>query len=291
MTDATNAPGGDEPRAQHAPEPAVDPAPTAPLEAAQPTQPMAAAAAASALPAAGQPAPQPAPVGPGPFAPSPPGVPPAGFGQPVPARRGVRGLWREATSTTGGRVATIVAGVFAVIVVVGAIALGASAIGRMGGDDQRMPASAQANRVPGGTQGRQGLGPGQGRQGFGDGQDGNGRLGQDGGLGLFPGLGMLGNVLHGELVTGGSSGTTIVYQVGTVTAYTKGSSLAVKSSDGFATTYKVDSNSHLVGRSSTGITVGDTVRVIATKDGPTVTTVQIVGGQGTGTGLSNGSGA
>ncbi len=225
-----------------------------------------------------------------PFGPPPPGVHPAGFGQPVPPRRGIRGLWREATSTTGGRVATVIAAVFVLVVVLGAIGLGAVAIGRMGDNGGR--SSVVANRGQGNlpVPGRPGLGRGQGRPGFGDDEEGGaGRLPGLGG-GLARGLGPLGTILHGELVTGGSSGTTILYQVGTVTAYTKGSSLAVKSSDGFATTYKVDTNSHLVGSTSRGITVGDTVRVIATKAGPTVTTVQIVG-QGAGSGLSNGVGA
>ncbi len=283
---------------------------TAAFEPQQPTEPLApqvppGAAEAVAEPDAAQAqyAPVPsagAPAGAAaPFGSPPPGVPGAGFGLPVPPRRGIRGLWREATSTTGGRVATIIAAVFAAVVVVGAVGLGASAIGRMGGDDRRAVGPVQANRGQGGRPGQgpgqglgQGPGMGQGRRGFGDGPGGDAaRPGQDGGLGLMPGLGTLGNVLHGELVTGGSSGTTILYQVGTVTAYTKGSSLAVKSSDGFAASYQVNSNSHLVGNTSTGITVGDTVRVIATKDGPTVSTVQIVGRQGSSTDSSNGTGA
>ncbi len=138
--------------------------------------------------------------------------------------------------------------------------------------------------MPGYGDGRTGRGrPDDGAAPFGQRarpDDGNGLGGGRGQGGLPNGLGPmsgLGGILHGEFVTGASgSAATMLFQVGEVTAYTKGSSLAVRSSDGFATTYQVDAASRLVASSATSISVGDTVRVLATKDGPTVTTVQVV---------------
>jgi len=261
--------------------PAAETQPIPPAEVA-PTQPVPSVAAPGAA-APTQPAAQAAPVGP-----PPPGVPTMGYAAPAgPPRRGPSRLWHEATSTTGGRVATILAVVLAAVAVVAVIGLGAAAIGGL--HLQRTTSVARGN-------GPLGTGQGPGMRGFGDngtmpfdrqGQSNGGGTGRSfGGQGGLGGLGAaqgLGGILHGEFVTGGtgSSATTMLIQVGRVTAYTKGSSLAVTSSDGFAATYAINSSSRLVG-GGTGLTVGDQVRVIATKDGATVTTVQLLAGSGVG---------
>jgi hypothetical protein len=214
------------------------------------------------------------------YGPPPAGVPTAVYAAAAaPRRRGVRGLWREATATTGGRIATIVAAALAVVAVVGVIALGAAAIGRIG-DDRHTVGAAQADRGEGM--------PGPGGRSFGDGTGPFGQRAPGGrsgrvpgvqnGLGGLGGLPALGGLLHGEFVAQGSGSgtTTMLFQVGEVTAYTRGSSLAVRSSDGFATTYRVDANSHLVASAVSSVSVGDQVRVLARKDGPTVTMVQVV---------------
>lgn len=294
MTDSSTPRPDDDP-ASGPDTPSPEVAAASPEQAGAPTQPM---------PPAGAPTEPMPPAGAPPSSPPPPGVSVPAYAA-VP-HRGARGLWREATSTTGGRVATIVAAVLVALVVVAGIGLGAAAIGRLG-DDRRPVGAFRADRVQGmqgygdGRMGRDGRGQGQGGGPFGQqdqGQDGNGfgggpgdRRGRGGlpdGLGGLGGMSGLTGILHGEFVTGASgSATTMLFQVGEVTAYTKGSSLAVKSTDGFATTYQVDSGSRLVASSATSISVGDTVRVIATKDGPTVTMVQIVSAGG----LSGSSGA
>ena len=234
-----------------------------------------------------------------PFGP-PPVALPAAAAAVTPPRRGLRGLWREATSTTGGRIAAIVAATLGTLVIIGAIGFGAAAIGHAVND--RGAASVQGTKQ--GLQGQRRLqrrGQGQGQQGQGQqGQgQGNGRggLGMGGGRlgGVLPGMGngLLGEVLHGEFVTGANgSGTSMLYQVGQVTAYTKGSSLAVKSSDGFTATYSINASSKLVGSNGSPLVVGDQVRVLATKDGSTVTFVQLVGSaSGGSSGSSSGPGA
>ncbi len=224
------------------------------------------------------------PAGP-PFSP-----PPAGPAYAAPPGRRPGALWREATSTTGGRVATVLAGVLLALLVLAGVGLGAVAIGRLGHD--RGPVGAmqpgRGHGAPGpGRMDRGGDGSGDRMGPFGERrrpQDGDG-LGErrDPGAPLGGPGGMAGpsGILHGEFVTGSSgSSTRMLVQVGEVTAYTKGASLAVTSADGFATTYTIDSASRLVGSSATSIRVGDTVRVLATKRGPTVTTVQIVSAGG-----------
>ncbi len=117
------------------------------------------------------------------------------------------------------------------------------------------------------------MGPGQ----MGPGQMGPGQLGE--GNPTAPGRagmnGLLGNVLHGEVVIGGTTPKTVLYQVGQVTEFTAGSSLSVKSSDGFTATYALTADT--TGPAS-GLAKGATVRVLADKDGAKATRIMVVGG-------------
>lgn len=101
--------------------------------------------------------------------------------------------------------------------------------------------------------------------GRGQGGLGQGDLGQ-GGVGL-------GGVLHGEVVVGGATPKTVLYQTGEVTELTAGSSLTVKSTDGFSATYALTPTSIIP---TTGLAQGTTVRVIADKDGAKVTRLELV---------------
>jgi hypothetical protein len=105
--------------------------------------------------------------------------------------------------------------------------------------------------------------------------------GHHGGRGPLAGLGRagLGPPLHGELVVpkkDGGGNQTVVVQAGTVTAVS-GTSVAVRSTDGFAATYVVTSQTR-VGRDGakiTSIKTGASVRIAATKDGSTLTALMV----------------
>ena len=86
------------------------------------------------------------------------------------------------------------------------------------------------------------------------------------------GLG-LGAALHGEVVVGGATPKTILFQTGEVTDYTDGASIAVKSTDGFTATYALTPTSIAP---QVGLTQGQTVRVIAEKDGAKVMRIELV---------------
>jgi hypothetical protein len=95
----------------------------------------------------------------------------------------------------------------------------------------------------------------------------------------------LAGALHGEFVVQTQDGGTQTerLQSGSVTAVAAGS-LSVTSTDGFAATYVVGSDVDV-----SGVAVGDTVRVIATVDGDTVTATSVqsetdMSGQGAGAG-------
>ncbi|MBA3652747.1 MAG: hypothetical protein H0W70_00985 [Actinobacteria bacterium] len=99
-------------------------------------------------------------------------------------------------------------------------------------------------------------------------QAGPGRGGHGGPGGRHKGPGMGG--IHGEFVTAKQGGgyQTIATQVGEVTAVS-GSSVTVKSEDGFSKAYSVDDNT-MVNAGNNGIDdvkKGDTVHVMAIKDG------------------------
>jgi hypothetical protein len=100
-----------------------------------------------------------------------------------------------------------------------------------------------------------------------------------GGLGLGPGGGLGGGVVHGQLTVPKSGGgyQTVDVQSGTVTAVNS-SSVTVKSADGFTASYAVTSNT-VVDAKSAGIGSvkdGDTVFVTATVSGSTATAANIV---------------
>lgn len=251
------------------------PAPAA--EAAADAVPAASAAAAGAVP----------PPGVVPPAAPPPSGPAPGFW----ARTG--DAWRRVWSSTLGKVAVIAAASLAVLALLAAVTLGAWASGR---DDRR----ADAWGAGCAEQQRDGMGPGGGRgmpcgpsgkekgnsngNGFGHGR-GKGQGNPNGmpmnpngnGLGNPNGKGSnalpLGNVLHGEVVVGGATPRSVLYQVGEVVELTAGTSLKVRSTDGFEATYALTPTT--VGRLDE-LATGATVRVVADKDGAKATRVVVV---------------
>src|SRR5664279_187621 len=153
--------------------------------------------------------------------------------------------------------------------------------------------AANASNESGSTQPGQG---GNGAGGFGPGAAGYGGsgTGMPGGAG-FGGRGSamaLAEALHGEFVVETDSGGTQTerLQRGQVTAVSAGS-LSASSTDGFAATYVIGSDLDV-----SGVAVGDTVRVVATVDGSTVTAISVQSGTaggpgGTGQGSGTGGGA
>ena len=263
----------DDPQATAA-SPAADPAqgsgaPDAPTSAIPaPTQPLPAAAAS--VPAVSEAAPAgPPPVGP-PAGPPPAGPPPAGppggpFGPAAggpggPPPKGP-GLWRQATSTTGGLLAVIVAGALVGLLVLGVVATVGLVAVRAVGDDG--PQRMERIREDG-----EGLPPGQQRKldrvpkpdklrGQGDGQ-GNG-MGR-----LMRGATGLGDVQHGEFtVQQDGKAVVMTLQRGTVTK-ASATSVTVKSEDDFTGTYVISDDTR--GRVG-ALAVGDTVVVVAEKNG------------------------
>jgi hypothetical protein len=119
----------------------------------------------------------------------------------------------------------------------------------------------------------------------GDGRADGQAEGHHGGRGPLAGLGRagFGPPLHGEFVVpkkDGGGNQTVVVQTGTVTAVS-GTSVAVRSTDGFAATYVVTSATR-VGRDGakiTSIKTGGSVRIAATKNGATLTALLV--GDGT----------
>jgi hypothetical protein len=98
---------------------------------------------------------------------------------------------------------------------------------------------------------------------------GRGGLGNGGGLGGQS----LAGALHGELTLGGVSPRTVLFQVGEITEFTAGQSLALKSTDGFTATYALTPDTT---GPATGVEVGATVRVIADKDGAKATRIVLL---------------
>ncbi|HEV7149051.1 MAG TPA: hypothetical protein VGN48_18835 [Pedococcus sp.] len=167
-------------------------------------------------------------------------------------------LWRQATSTTGGLIALIVAGCLALLLVLGVVGaglfFGLHAWGNHRGAQIVRMAAPGEPFAPGPRQQlkrQQGV-PGPGLRGNGLGQ-------------AIPGLGALGSVQHGEFTVAGANGqaTVMTLQRGTVTA-ASGSSVTVRSTDGYTATYAVDSSTR---GNATKLANGDTVLVVATKSG------------------------
>lgn len=84
--------------------------------------------------------------------------------------------------------------------------------------------------------------------------------------------------LHGEVTLGGKKHRVIDFQRGTVAAVSA-SSITVKSTDDFSATYELDANTkvrHAKEKASIGdVKTGDKVRVVALKDGSTLTARRI----------------
>lgn len=281
-----------------APRPASTGAPTTPVPAG--TQPLPAAggvpAFAEAAPAGlrpagpppGGPSSGPPPVGPpsgpppdgpssGPPSGPPSGRPPAGptpGGPTGPPPKGP-GLWRQATSTTGGLIAVVLAAALSALLVLGVVATAGLLAVRAVDDDRndRMDSVRE--------DGRMGLPPGQQRKldrlpqgpeaprrngngnGLGNG-NGNGFGGGNGRGDLLRGAMGLGDVQHGEF-TVQQDGKTVVMtlQRGEVTK-SSATSVTVKSADDFTATYVVNDDT----RGRTGaLAVGDSVLVVAEKAG------------------------
>ncbi|WP_406832345.1 hypothetical protein ABEG17_05845 [Pedococcus sp. KACC 23699] len=225
-----------------------------------PTRPMPAApppAAQPGPPQPGSPPPGPAQAGPaqtGPLHPGQPGAPVAA--QPGRPPKGPN-LFRQATSTTGGTIALIVAAGLALLLVLGVAGVGAVAVARaVVGHHDRTDRMEQMR-----DQGEGGLPPGpQRRLDRGNGAAPGGGMGS-----MMGGLGALGNVQHGEFTAQDAAGTSVVMTVqrGTVTAAST-SSVSVKSADGFTATYAVDGSTR---GGATSWTKGDSVLVVAQKAG------------------------
>lgn len=208
----------------------------------------------------------------------PPGEPHQPYGPP-PRRPG---LWRQATSTTGGKLATGIAIVLAGVLLLGVLAVGAfgasRAVGLWGDHGQR--ASQRDGWGPGGRfdDGNR-MGPGMGphsglRNGNGNGQSNGLGGGMMRGNGM---LGQLGGVQHGELTVTGSDGKAVVMTVqrGTVTA-ASATSVSVRSDDGYAQTYAVNASTRVRGISATQPQKDDQVVVLARKADKVATQIRVV---------------
>jgi hypothetical protein len=171
-------------------------------------------------------------------------------------------VWREATSTTGGKIA-IVASLVA-MALVGLLVTG-FAIGAILHHNRFDPTAG-----PGLDRGRQWQvpkdrmwpngPPGMDRRNRAD--DGLPRLG-----------GALGSLDHGEFTVTAADGSrrTLTIQRGIVTKASS-SSITVRSSDGFTATYSIDSSTRLPGNAAP--TTNDRVVVLADKDSHTALRIQ-----------------
>ena len=241
------------------------------------------------MPPAQPPQGQPSPAQPAPAQPHHPGQQPRGGWPPPgqaqqsygpPPRR--HGLWHQATSTTGGKVATGIAIALAGLLLLGVLVVGvfgvSRAVGLWGDHGQRV--SQRDGFGPGGRfdEGNR-MGPGMGpRSGLGNGL-GN-RQGSGLGGGMMGGnglLGQLGRVQHGELTVTGSDGKAVVMTVqrGTVTA-ASASSVTVRSDDGYTQTYAVNSSTRVRGATATQPQKDDQVVVLARKADKVATQIRVV---------------
>ena len=207
-----------------------------------------------------------------PTAPLPPAGPPT---QPLPAAHaaqaagppppGKPGLWKQATSTTGGLIAVILAGGLVAVLLLGLLGTGLFVATRVIAHENR------GDRIEEVRGGREELPPGQRKQleklAPGPRSDGPGRHdGLGNGLGpLMHGAMALGNVQHGEFTVTDEAGKAVVMTVqrGEVTKVSA-TSISVKSADNFAGTYAVGADTR--GRAG-DVAVGDTVLVVAEKAG------------------------
>lgn len=188
------------------------------------------------------------------------------------ARRfGTRSTW---VAMAAGSAITLAAGGLAVTVGTGAFATSSpspapssSADPSPGGSDKGSDSSPDRAQGKGGPGGRHG---GDGRRG---GMGGGVGGGMGGGIGGMRGAGGTGPVLHGELVVqDGTATRTVLVQHGTVSAE-NGSTLTVKSSDGFTVTWTTNSTTK---GSLDEVEVGDTVGLRGTKTGANAATADVV---------------
>lgn len=206
-----------------------------------------------------------------------------GWGAPAPsAQRSAGARWRGLSTTQKG----LAAGAAALVIAGGAgAAVWAATSANAGTNGNALGAQGGLGQGPGGQTGQNGAQNGaQNGQGFGA---GGGRNLGAGGLGV----GMLGQVLHGEFVVVQDNATvTMLEQTGSVTAVS-GQSVTVKSTDGFTQTYAISSSTQIGSRgtrgqsgtgssgtgSSTSLAQGQTVTVAALKDGLAAQTILITG--------------
>lgn len=220
----------------------------------------------SVQPAATQPLPA-SPAAPGaPGGPVVPGGPvaPGGYAAPGGPHPKPPGLWRQATSTTGGMIAVIVAGCLAALMVLGLVGVvGLVAVRAIGhhGHATRVERLADSGALPPGQQRKldrfqQGPSPRQG--------DGMGK-GMGGGMGpLMRGALGVGAVQHGEFtVQQNGADTVMTLQRGDVTKVDS-TSVTVKSTDNFTATYSIGADTR---GQTANLQVGDTVLVVAQKTG------------------------
>ena len=220
-----------------------------------------------------------------PSAPAAAGPSVAGFGASGPGGGSrIGSAWRSVWGNGWGKAAVIGVATLATLAIVAAIGLSAFAFGHHGDRDERNGGRNQSMQRGGWGDDEQGQdGQGQSGRQKGQGQRGTNQMpNQPGALpdgSTLPGAGRsgalagLGNVLHGEVVVGGTNTLTVLYQVGEVTEFTAGQSLTVKSADGFTATYAVTADT---AGATSALTVGATVRVIADKDGAKATRVQVL---------------
>lgn len=229
-----------------------------------------------------------------PSAPAAAGPSVAGFGASGPGGGSrIGSAWRSVWGNGWGKAAVIGVATLATLAIVAAIGLSAFAFGHHGDRDERNGGRNQSMQRGGWGDDEQGQdGQGQSGRQKGQGQRGTNQMpnqmgpnqmpNQPGALpdgSTLPGAGRsgalagLGNVLHGEVVVGGTNTRTVLYQVGEVTEFTAGQSLTVKSADGFTATYVVTADT---AGATSALTVGATVRVIADKDGAKATRVQVL---------------
>lgn len=222
------------------------------------------------LPSAGPPT-QPLPPGPPPAQPPRAAHAAQAAGAPPP---GKPGLWKQATSTTGGLIAVILAGGLVAVLLLGLLGTGLFVAARVIAHENR------GDRIEQVREGRGELPPGQRKQlekqAPGPRTDGPGRHGGlDDGLGpLMRSAMALGNVQHGEFTATDEAGKAVVMtlQRGEATKVSA-TSISVKSADNFAGTYAVGADTR--GRAG-DVAVGDTVIVVAEKAGAKAVLVTVV---------------
>jgi hypothetical protein len=225
--------------------------------------------------AAPQGAPQAAPQG------APRSAPASAYPAGPPPRR--PGLWRQATSTTGGTIAVAVAAAALALLLLGMVGLGGLFVARAVASNHRDDRQEQVrdrgvfgnrdDRLPPGRQGQGNGNGGQPRQ-LPPQRDGAAPGAGGGGLAeLLRGAQALGAVQHGEFTVNGTDGkaTVMTVQRGTVTAVSA-TSLSVKSADGFTATYKLDDAT----RGGGGLAKDDAAVVIARKAGAAAVVVREV---------------